>query len=69
MNREKAVGILNAGLIDILERNRGADDQRRCGRKVVTGRSLMEDTATTDADPVQSTWMCLRRAHPGKQAS
>ena len=67
MNREKAIGILNVGLIDILERNRGTDDKHQRGRKVVTGRRMVEDTAT--ADPVQSTCMRLRRAHPGRQTS
>ena len=63
MNREMAVGILNADLIDILARNRGADDQRRCGRKVVTGRSLVEDVTTGDADSVPSVHVeHLRRA-------
>ena len=54
VNRERAVGILNAGLIDILERNRGADDQpqRRRGRKVVPGRRLVVDATT---GPVAST--------------
>ena len=44
---ERAIGILNAGLIDLLQRNRGQGDepQRKRGRKVVAGRQLREEVA------------------------